>query len=390
MPRFPEPAVTTNALVGDVFSRLARRARERGGPTYPLHVGDTYKEPLFAARAEAQLTAEHPHLHTYAPVQGEPALLDAIERYFQRCLGRTVDRDQLQVMSGATGGLTVVVNALFDAGDEVLLPSPYWPLIRGIFAGRGVVPVEIPVMDRVDERVDFDSVLRAALTQTTAGIYLNTPHNPSGRHWPDEWIEAVARIADEHNLWVLSDETYEELWYSAERKSAVWHHPVLKERCVATHTLSKSYGLAGARVGFTHGPATAMAAIRKTQTYMTYCAPKPSQFGAARALDEGDAWLEQTRRDYAEAGRRASDVLGVVAPEGGTFLFFDAAPCFEEGESLDDFLGRCADQGVLLTPGTACGKHYTTHARLCFTSVDPTSLDAALAQLKPLVAARQR
>ena len=103
---------------------------------------------------------------------------------------------------------------------------------------------------------------------------------------------------------------------------------------------------------------------------------------AARALAEGDAWLDETRGLYAAAGRRAAAALGVPAPEAGSFLFFDAAPFFRPGEDLPRFLERCLDDaGVLVTPGTAAGRDYGTFVRLCFTVVPPDELELALAAL---------
>jgi N-succinyldiaminopimelate aminotransferase len=191
----------------------------------------------------------------------------------------------------------------------------------------------------------------------------------------------MVRVAERHDLWLLCDEAYEELFFG-EVAPPVWGRPDVRSRAITTHTLSKGFGLAGARVGFTHGPPEVMRAIRGMQTFQTYCAPRPMQLGAARALREGGPWLAEARRHYAEAGRRAADALGVKAPEGGTFLFFDAAPHFRAGETLMGFLERCLDAGVLLTPGTASGRDYTTWARLCFTCVPPGDLDQALERLR--------
>jgi N-succinyldiaminopimelate aminotransferase len=105
------------------------------------------------------------------------------------------------------------------------------------------------------------------------------------------------------------------------------------------------------------------------------------QRAAARALEAGDAWLERTRALYREAGARAAAALGVAAPEAGTFLALDAAPCFAPGEDLGAFLGRCLDAGVLVTPGAAIGRDYASWIRICFTAVPPEQLDDAIARL---------
>jgi len=386
MPRHPGVSTTTETLSAHVFSRLAKKAREHRGHVYPLHVGDTCLEPLAAARAEARRTDDHPRLHNYAPVQGEPALLDAVVRRIGARAGEAPSRENVQIVSGATSGLSIVARTILDPGDEVILPSPYWPLIRGIIASRGAVPVEVPFFDRIDDpSFDAEAVVEEAVTERTTALYVNTPQNPTGRILPEHVVDALANVANRHDLWVVCDEAYDELWLTDERPAPVWNRPDLRDRAVATHTLSKSYGLAGARVGYTHGPGEVMRAIRGLQTFQTYCAPRPMQLGAARALDEGDAWLDEARHLYREAGNEAADALGLRRPDGGTFLFFDASPHFRTGEDLMGFLERCLDAGVLLTPGPSCGRHYGDWARLCFTSVPPGELREALERLRTVV-----
>jgi N-succinyldiaminopimelate aminotransferase len=154
---------------------------------------------------------------------------------------------------------------------------------------------------------------------------------------------------------------------------------------IASHSVSKAYGLAGARVGFTHGPSELMQVVRGVQTFYTYCAPRPLQLGAARALADGDSWLADARTLYGAAGRSAAEAIGIPAPEGGTFLFFDTRPYRRPDEGAMAFLERCLDAGVMLTPGTASGEAYQDWARLCFTCVPQAQLDEALALLRPVL-----
>ena len=389
MPRHPSLAASAQGLSDAVYSALAARSGKATGPIYPLHVGDTWLEPPPCARAEAQRTADHPRLHNYAPVQGEPALLAAIRRRIFTRHGFDLDPACLQVMPGATTGLAIVVAALLDPGDELLLPSPFWPLIRGIVTTRGCRAVEVPFFTRLDEAgFDAEAALERAVTPRTAALYVNTPHNPTGRVLPEPVVAAVARVARRHDLWVLADAAYEDLAYAA-AAPPLWLRADLAERTIAVHTCSKSHALAGARVGWVHGPPGAMRAIRGVQTFNAYCASRPMQLGAARALEEGDAWQAEARRLYREAGTAAATALGLPPPEAGTFLFFDAAPFLGPGEQLDDFLLRCLDAGVLLTPGAAAGRDYATWARLCFTAVTPEDLARALDRLTSVLRPRR-
>lgn len=382
MPRFPAVSPLVADLSADVFSHLAEHAKRMTGPVYPLHVGDTYLAPLASAQAHHQREEDTPGLHRYAPVQGDAVLLDAIEASLAQKLGHAPERAGLQVMAGATAGLTCVAAALLEPGDEVVLPGPYWPLIRGILRSRGAVPVEVPLFDRLnDPRFDPIAAIEGALSARTTAVYLNSPNNPTGASLTLAQLQALAELASARGLWVICDQVYEELFLDGTPPVLPYQVPGLAERCIATHSVSKAYGLAGARVGYSHGPPDVMAGIRGVQTFFTYCAPRPMQRGAAMALRHGGPWLTEARARYREAGRQSAEVLGLTPPAAGTFVFFDTTPFRRSGEDTDGFLLRCLDAGVMLTPGHASGADYGSWARLCFTSVGPDDLQEALRRL---------
>jgi N-succinyldiaminopimelate aminotransferase len=389
MPRFPHHSKSAEGLSDRVFGHLMQRAQERGIKVFPLHVGDTYREPLEAARAEAQRTMDRPRLHNYSPVQGEPELLEAIKGKIARRHGVQLQTDNIQVMSGATAGLGVIATALLAPGDEMLLPSPFWPLVRGVCRFRGAVAVEVPLFTRLNEP-GFDPIaaLEAALTEKTAALYINSPHNPTGATLSVPVLERMVAFARQHNLWLFTDEVYEDIYFEGQAPRSIWTLPGAAERSIVTHSVSKAYGLAGARVGFTHGPREAMQVIRGVQTFYTYCAPRPLQIGAAAALSQGDSWLAEARAEYGAAARATAEALGTPVPSGGTFLFFDLRPHLRAGETPMQLLERCVDNGVMLTPGSASGEAFDGWARVCFTSVAPAELAQALAQLKATLADR--
>lgn len=387
MPRFPRSSPFVQQLSDRVFSQLAERANSQPGPVYPLHVGDTYLEPLDAAKAENQASADHPGLHKYAPVQGEPELLRAIADKVERRSGVRPKLDDLQVMPGATAGLMVVCSALLVPGDEVLLPAPFWPLIRGIIRARGALPIEVPVFDRLgaqgleqgsDPSFDPAEALEAHITDRTVAVYVNTPNNPTGACLTSEQLESIGELARKYDLWILADEVYEDLYFGPTAPRSSFTLPAFADRTITSHSLSKAYALAGARVGYTHGPHEVMQVIRGTQTFSTYCAPRPMQFAGARALADGDAWLSRTRKLYASAAKEAADALRLPTPPAGTFLFFPSKPYRRAGESTIELLERCLEAGVMLTPGSASGSEYSDWIRLCFTCVAPADLTAAL------------
>lgn len=386
MPGFGEVADTTSSLTAYVFTSLRARIAAHPGPLHRLHIGDTWREPVASARCEELDSDRHPMLMTYAPVHGLRPLLEAIGDKIERRTGVRVPRERIQVVPGATGGLSVICQALFNPGDEVLLPSPFWPLIRGVISSCGAKPVQIPFYDKLgDDGFDPEAALERAITDRTAAIYLNSPHNPTGVILDDSVSQAIARVAQRHNLWVLSDEVYEDIYFGDEAPTPLWARPEFSERTLAVHSLSKGHGMAGSRVGYVHGPELAMRAVRAVQTFQSYCASKPMQLAASRALADGDEWLAEARVLYGDASRTAADALGLPHPAGGTFLFFDASPWIGDETSSLAFLERCVDAGVVLTPGGASGDGYETWVRLCFTCVSPEELSTALTKLSPLM-----
>lgn len=380
MPRPPHVAASALGLSDRVFSELVAKARAQGGHIHPLHVGDTYLEPPPFARAEAQHVSATARLHNYGSVHGEPRLLHAIVEHLKRLADIDVAETCIQVTSGGTSGLSVVCSTLLAQGDEVILPAPFWPLIRGIVASRGATAVEVPFFSEL-ERSDVDPVasIERAITEKSVALYLNSPNNPTGRVVPPYVVDGLLALAVKHNLWVITDEAYEELWYDDEKPSPIWARPEVRDRVIAAHTLSKGFAMAGARVGFVHGPAEFMAQLRGVQTFNVYSAARPMQLAAANALTRGREWAEHVRLLYRDAAHKAADALNLPRPSGGTFLFFDAAPHMPEGATSSmPFLLRCLEEGVLLTPGSASGRAYERYARLCYTCVAPAELDDAL------------
>lgn len=386
MPRLPGFSSHAAGLSDQLYSPLVARARASGRTIHPLHIGDTFREPFPGAMAEQVRGAEHPLSHAYPPVQGEPVLREAFARHLTARRGVSLDPAALQVTAGATSGIAAVVQTLLDVGDEVLVPAPYWPLLRGVIAARGAVPVEVPFFDRLaDPGFDPEQALESAITERTAALYLNSPNNPSGVALDRAQLDAALRVAIRHDLWIVFDEAYADLTWSGALE-APYLDPAIRERSVVLHTLSKSHGLAGARIGFLHGAERVTPALRGMQMHLAYCAPRPMQFAAARALDEGQGWVEETRALYADGARRTAEVLGARIPDGGTFVFVDVGRFLPEGaRDCMPFLEACADRGVLLTPGSVSGSDYARFARICFTSVAPPALADALSAIAEVV-----
>jgi N-succinyldiaminopimelate aminotransferase len=358
MPRHPHVSPAIAAMQGGVFSRLVHRIAAIEGEVYPFHVGDTWLEPPVGCRLEDFTVAEHPGMHRYAKPHGHPELLAAIEET------RGFTRDQVIVTAGATGGLSSAASALLEPGDEVILLTPYWPLISGIVReNRGTV-VEAPFYDREGS---VAARITPHLTDKTVAIYLNSPNNPTGAVLTDGELAEIAALARAHDLWIWSDEVYETQCYRRPHAAIAPHAP---ERTISAHSFSKAYGMAGNRVGYLVMPEAIFGAVRKCTIHSFYSVTTGAQLAAAQALRTGAPWLAETAAAYQAVGDASAAILGVDPPLSGTFFFLDVADHLDEG-GLHGFLCACIDVGLVLAPGSSCGSMYDTHVRACFTAARP-------------------
>ncbi|MCB9529914.1 MAG: pyridoxal phosphate-dependent aminotransferase [bacterium] len=367
MPRYPHVDPDVAAIPGSLFSTLGHKLAAWKGELYPLHIGDTWMEPPAGCRMEDLTVAEYPGLHRYTTVHGLAPLLDAIAERATRLQGVPTAPDDVLVTAGATGALSAIIRTLCSPGDELLVVAPFWPLIRSAALAMGATPVAVPLFETAHDPASAIAALEAARTPRTVAVYYNTPHNPTGRVIPPEWLAAIAVWARKQDLWVLADEVYEHYVYRGEH---AYGRSLAPERTFSAHSFSKAYGMTGNRCGYLLGPPAALRAARNISTNTWYCAPRASQVAALRALaGPGDAWAAEAAALYAELGRDAADALGVARPEGSTFLFVDVAHCLDE-RGLEGFLFDCADEGLFVAPGAAFGP-YPTHVRICFTAAEP-------------------
>jgi len=369
MPRAFELAPHVARLRGDVFSSVAARLPSDGRETWPFPGGDVWYDPPPGCRGEDLRAEDHERLYRYGAVGGLPALRDALAARSARKTGVATAAEDVLVAGGATAALAGCVGALVSPGEQVALLAPYWPLIEGTVRCFGAEPVPVPFHGHVAGPDEAASVLSRHVGERTAALYVCSPNNPSGLVVPAPWLEALVEVARARDLWILSDEVYEDFVYGGEHVSL---RSLAPERVLCVGSFSKAFAMAGARCGWVVAPPPAAPGIRAVMRDLAWGTSVASQHAALHALvGPGDAWLEDKRRQFADLGHRAAARLGVPAPEGGTFLFLDVEDRLGTGGLLS-FLGDCAEQGLLLAPGTSFGP-YPTRVRVCFTAAPPAA-----------------
>jgi N-succinyldiaminopimelate aminotransferase len=368
-------AAAVAAMPGAVYTPFDLKSH--AGPLYPLHVGDTWLEPAVGARMQDLREDDFPGLHRYTETGGMPRLVDAVAQKLRERNRLAVERAELLVTAGATSGLACAVAALCDPGEEVLILAPFWPLIRGIVRSQRATPVEVPFFDRVASIDAALAALDARVSARSVALYFSNPSNPSGRLLAPDWLEALAGWARRHDLWILSDEVYEEFVYRGEHVSTA---RFAAERTLSAFSFSKSYGMAGNRVGYLAGPAALIAEVHKVSLHSAYHAPTAAQLAALRALEGGAEWVKSARESYAQVGREAAALLGLPAPEGSCFLFVNAARRID-ARGLAGFLADCFADGVVVAPGASSGEAYASFVRLCYTVLPPEAALEGVARL---------
>jgi aspartate/methionine/tyrosine aminotransferase len=379
-----------SSIFADLQPRIDAFAR-RGGQLIELHIGDTHLAPPDGARfAVSGDGAFDAALYRYGAVAGLDALREAFaERLLASGHGpAAVDpAKHVLVGSGATHAIFCAARAVLDPGDEVLVAAPYWPLTVGVLRAAGADPVEVPLTSRLyaDPTLDAGTIFAAAVTPRTRAIYVTTPNNPDGKVLSAAHLAGIARVANERNLWVISDEVYADYVYDGAHAS-IARLDGMAGRTLSVYSLSKSHALAGARVGFAVAPEQVVRVARRVSTHTVFNVPVAAQRVALAALRSPGTWLDEARREYGAARGEALRALAgsgarTFAPEGGSYAFVDFAPVLG-GRPLALLLERAIDKGVLLAPGDGFGDGFSSWARLCFTSVPRPRLLEGIARLR--------
>lgn len=302
---------------------------------------------------EAAVDALRQGHNQYAPGIGIPLLRQAIAAHQSRWYGLEIDPDtEVAMTTGATEAIAAALLGLVDPGDEIIVLEPYYDsYVAGIQMAGGV---RRPVTLRTpDFRLPIDE-LRAAVTSRTTAILLNSPHNPTGMVLNASELAAIAAIAIEHGLIVISDEVYEHLVFDGLVHTPISTLPGMAERTLTISSSGKTFSLTGWKIGWATGPAELVTAMMTAKQFMTYTSGAPFQPAIAQALSLGSDYFGTLthgmtdQRDLLCAG--LSDIgFDVFVPEGTYFVTTDIRPLgFDDGMEFCRMLPERA--GVVAIP----------------------------------------
>jgi N-succinyldiaminopimelate aminotransferase len=309
-----------------------------------------------------------PFWFRYPATAGTGRLRRALAAYYDEMHGLTTTREQILVTPGATAGLNTLVHLLCEPGEEVIVPTPAWPLFPGMVKLAGAVPVEVPLHDETGA-VDAPGLVRrieGAITPRTVLLYLNTPNNPAGTLMDETSCRALVDLAREHGLWLISDEAYDGMAFDGRQTPTLARlHPSV----IAVSTFSKMHRAAGLRLGWVRADERLVAAATRVATFQNYSASAAAQSMVEPTVRTRAQWQPGVVADLQERRDRFLEAVGLdLTPPAGTyFVFMDLSRWMDDADGRESAIAL-HERGVLVTPGVEFGKDYDPWIRACFAS----------------------
>jgi aspartate aminotransferase len=317
---------------------------------------------------EAGKTAIDQNRTGYTANEGIPELRAAIAAKLREENGLEYSPTDIIVSPGAKATLYFIAMAAFQAGDEVLIPSPYWVSYPEQVGLADATPVFVEASQENGFRLT-PTQLAAAVTPRTKAVILNYPSNPTGACYDHDELEALATVCVEHDLLIVSDEIYEKLLYDGRTfRSIASLGPQIKERTVVVNGMSKSYSMTGWRLGYAAGPSSLIDAMGKIQSHSTSNATSIAQWAGVQALVSAGPDVDrmvaafQERRDVMLDGLLAMPDVTCVKPSGAFYAFPDVSAYFGRSyqggmvtSALDLSTFLLTEAHVAVVPGEAFG-----------------------------------
>jgi aspartate aminotransferase len=341
-----------------------------------LSVGEPdFDTPVFIREA-AEKAINDGFTH-YSPAAGYEDLRKAVAEKLRRENGVSCDYERGVVMTpGSSSGIFLALLSLLNPGDEALVPDPAWFHYLTLIRLCGAKPVGMPVKLQDDaSTLDLEETERR-VTNKTKVMILNSPSNPTGMMLSRDTLKAVAEFAEEHNLWVISDEVYEKIVYEGNVHVSPASLPGLKERTLTSNGLSKAYSMTGWRLGYIAGPPEVMEKVAALNGYILVCPSSVTQRAGLTALTDPrvDTSIKTMVERFAKRREMILDALenlpGVKAypPQGAFYTWVDIRGT---GMSSEQFSSKLIEQEkVGLLPGSLFGELGQGYVRISFSTAE--------------------
>ena len=345
-----------------------------------LEIGEPdFPTPSHVIEAAARAAAEG--YTKYTVNRGLPSLREAIRAKLAERNGIRVDLEQIVVTAGGVNALMETLLALLEPGEAILIPDPAWPNYEMMAAALNAVALRYPLERASDFQPDIDALATLARDPRAKVLLTNSPSNPAGAVWPRQTIEAVLEIARANDLYLLSDEVYEEIVFEGEHFSPA----TLDEegRIVTVFSSSKTYAMTGWRLGYLAAAPELADLIAKAQEPVISCATAVAQKAFEAALTGPQECVAEMREAY----RRRRDVtvqalrnsgLFVTEPRGAFYIFADVSRATDDTNAFARWL--VLEHGVAVAPGETFGPRASGLVRLSL-AASPETLEEGVVRL---------
>lgn len=328
----------------------------------------------------------------YTSSMGLYAFREIVQQTTQLSRGFKPDIDQVLVTPGANAIIYLAVSCLVNPGEEVIVPDPGFPTYNSAIRYCGAIPVTVPLHESNQFRLNPDD-LRKRITSKTRLIIINSPSNPTGAVMTPDEIDEVARIAEEYDVYLLSDEIYARMVFDGENR---FHTPAIldqcKERTIIINGFSKAFAMTGWRLGVAIGPKDVIEKMGLVVQTIVSCVPPFIQLAGIEAIKGDQSALTdmltayQQRRDVLVEGLNNIPGIRCVKPEGALYAFPNISGTGMTSDEFADFALEKA--GVALLPGNNFGGHGEGYVRLCYVNT-LKNIELAINKLKQAIKERQ-
>jgi aspartate/methionine/tyrosine aminotransferase len=368
-------------------SARARALEAEGRPMIHLQIGEPDFDTPTHVREAAKRALDDGATH-YAPFPGIPELRRAIADDVTARKGFAADPSQVFVTVGGKGVMLYAILGLIDPGDEVIVPDPGYPIYESLTRFVGATPVPIPIRMEHEFRLDVEE-LAGLITPRTRLLIVNSPANPTGGVLTRADLQRIAELAQEHDLWVMTDEIYGRILYDGEEHVSIASLPGMAERTIVLDGFSKTFAMTGWRLGYAVVPESLIPTYSELIINTISCAPTFAQVGAVQALvgpqDDVEAMVVEfkARRDLIVEGLNEIEGIRCATPLGAFYAFPDISGTGLTGADFAERLLVEADVCVLA--GTAFGGVGTDHIRISYAN-SRENLNEALRRIGRFVA----
>lgn len=305
----------------------------------------------------------------YVSNAGLQSLREAIVAKYRKEQGIECAPANVHVFNGATHALLMAMLCTMDPGDEILIPCPYYAAYIGMADVACVGIVDVPVYEKDKFHVKAEN-LEKCLTPKTKAILINSPSNPLGSVTPAEDLKQIAEFAVAHDLWVIADEPYEALLYDGAKHVCLGSFPGMAERTVICNSVSKTYAMAGFRIGYCVAPEEMCMQMTRVQSSMISSVAAPMQYAALEALTGPQDYVAEMVAEYDKRRKIMVDGLNrlkgfsCLAPEGAFYTFPNVTETGMNDRDLAFYL--LEKTGVVTVPGSAFGKYGEGYLRVSY------------------------